>query len=638
MSALRIWKADLSGSLGTVLVAVLFASSGTVYAQEHKNKTPPARNAPAPAAHAAQPANRPAGGHTAAPTDTRNRGPVSNGNTGRGPGPNNNAGRSFGTNNNAGRGPVTNNNAGRSLGTNNNAGRGPVTNNNAGRSLGTNNNAGRGPVTNNNAGRSLGTNNNAGRNFGTNNNAGRGPVTNNNAGRNFGTNNNAGRSFGSNNAGRSPRPEFHGSNGSSARFAPSGRPTVVRTHGGATIVHAPSGARRIEVVRPGGRVIVTNGAGHGYMQRPINVRGHAFVERTYYVHGTAYPRYYRPYSYRGIAFNVYTPVRFYSPRFYAWGYTPWARPVYFDFGWRARPWFGYYGGYFSPYPTYIGPNYWLADYLLANALQDAYQERMDAAATAQARYDASGQVALSPRVKDLIAAEVQRQLAQESAESQNPGQAMSASNGAPPILADNNPHVFVVSSSLIANTGGQECALTHGDVLQLNPSPSADPAFANVQVLASKGQDCPAGNLVPVQLTDLQEMQNHMRETVDQGLGEMQTRQGQGGLPTIEVAMRSQTAAPYAADLPPAEANAADELRQQAQEADRQEQDVLGQAGQNTPPAGSGPVTIEIGQSVADVVARMGQPARVADLGQKKTYFYKDMKIIFVDGRVSDVQ
>ena len=24
--------------------------------------------------------------------------------------------------------------------------------------------------------------------------------------------------------------------------------------------------------------------------------------------------------------------------------------------------------------------------------------------------------------------------------------------------------------------------------------------------------------------------------------------------------------------------------------------------------------------------------------GQKKTYFYKDMKVIFVDGRVSDVQ
>ena len=375
------------------------------------------------------------------------------------------------------------------------------------------------------------------------------------------------------------------------------------------------------------------------MQRSITVHGHAFVQRSYYVHGVAYPRYYRPYSYRGIAFNVYTPVRFYSPRFYAWGYTPWAMPVYYNFGWAANPWYGYYGGYFTPYPSYAAPNYWLTDYLLANSLQEAYQERMDAAAAAQTRYDPSGQVALSPQVKNLVAAEVQRQLSQESAESQNAGQALSASTGAPPILADNNPHVFVVGSSLIANTGGQECALTHGDVLQLNPSPSADPNFANVQVLASKGQDCPAGGLIPVQLTDLQEMQNHMRETMDQGLGEMQTRQGQGGLPAIEVAMRSQTAAPYAADLPPAEANVADELRQQAQEANRQEQDVLGQAGQNAPPApSSGPFTLQLGQSIEEVVANMGPAVRVADVGQKKIYFYKDMKVTFVNGRVSDVQ
>jgi hypothetical protein len=110
-------------------------------------------------------------------------------------------------------------------------------------------------------------------------------------------------------------------------------------------------------------------------------------------------------------------------------------------------------------------------------------------------------------------------------------------------------------------------------------------------------------------------------------------------LPTIEVAMRTQTAAPYAADLPPAEANVADELRQQAREANQQEQAVLGQAGQNAiPPGSTGPVTIQIGQTIADVVARMGQPVRVADLGQKKTYFYKDMKVIFVNGRVNDVQ
>jgi hypothetical protein len=414
----------------------------------------------------------------------------------------------------------------------------------------------------------------------------------------------------------------------------------VHTSGGATIVHAPGGAQRIQVVRPGGRVIVTNGAGHGYVQRPITVGGRAFVQRTYFVQGVPYTRVYRPMFYHGISFNVYAPVRFYTPRFYAWAYTPWSVGISFNFGWGARPWYGFYAGYFTPYPRYIGPNYWLADYLLAQSLQESYQERLDAAAAAQAGYDPSGQVALSPQVKNLIAAEVQRQLALESAESQNATQsAMPASSAAPPFLADNQTHVFVVSSSLIVSSPNQECALTQGDVVQLSPGLAPNATTAYVQVLASKGQDCQTGSSVPVQLADLQEMQNHMRETVDTGLGELQSRQGQGGLPIIDASLRTQTAAPFAAQLPPPESDAADELKQQAQQATAQEQDVLGQAGQNAPPTNSAPpVTIDIGQTIAEVVARLGNPDRIANLGQKQTYFYKDMKVIFMDGRVTDVQ
>src|ERR1035438_5124079 len=78
MSARRIWKADLSGCLATALVAVLFASSSIAYAQVLKNKpAAPAKSAPAQAAHTAAPAaSHPAGGHTAAPTNTGNRGPA----------------------------------------------------------------------------------------------------------------------------------------------------------------------------------------------------------------------------------------------------------------------------------------------------------------------------------------------------------------------------------------------------------------------------------------------------------------------------------------------------------------------------------------------------------------------------------
>jgi hypothetical protein len=41
---------------------------------------------------------------------------------------------------------------------------------------------------------------------------------------------------------------------------------------------------------------------------------------------------------------------------------------------------------------------------------------------------------------------------------------------------------------------------------------------------------------------------------------------------------------------------------------------------------------------MSDVEAISGKPDKVIDLGAKKIYVYKDLKITFTDGRVSDVQ
>lgn len=48
--------------------------------------------------------------------------------------------------------------------------------------------------------------------------------------------------------------------------------------------------------------------------------------------------------------------------------------------------------------------------------------------------------------------------------------------------------------------------------------------------------------------------------------------------------------------------------------------------------------TIERGQSVEHVVAALGQPKKIVKLAPKLIYFYKDMKITFLNGKVSDVQ
>ena len=50
------------------------------------------------------------------------------------------------------------------------------------------------------------------------------------------------------------------------------------------------------------------------------------------------------------------------------------------------------------------------------------------------------------------------------------------------------------------------------------------------------------------------------------------------------------------------------------------------------------PVTVQLGDSREAVVATLGAPQKVMDLGPKTLYVYPDLKITFVDGKVSDVQ
>ncbi|MGA8143940.1 MAG: hypothetical protein WB987_08645 [Candidatus Acidiferrales bacterium] len=54
-------------------------------------------------------------------------------------------------------------------------------------------------------------------------------------------------------------------------------------------------------------------------------------------------------------------------------------------------------------------------------------------------------------------------------------------------------------------------------------------------------------------------------------------------------------------------------------------------------PAGP-PKTIALGQTTAEVLEILGQPTKIVNLGAKQMYFYPDMKVIFTNGKVSDVQ
>jgi hypothetical protein len=283
----------------------------------------------------------------------------------------------------------------------------------------------------------------------------------------------------------------------------------------------------------------------------------------------------------------------------------------------------------------------LTDYLIANSLQAAYQTRADAQAAAL--YNPAP---LTPDVKQLIADEVREQISLENTEAQASGsnaEPDAASSSIQRLLTDGRPHVFVAGADLdVTDAGGNECALSQGDALQLRGQVGPEAQAANLAVLASKGgRECPKGDVVTVALQDLQDMQNHMRETIDAGLQEMQSKQGQGGMPAAPTAaVAPPTPSPMAAlaPPPPPESEVAAEINQQSQAADQAEKETASGPGPNASAPAAEPISINVGQTIDQVTAALGTPVKIVNLGAKKIYVYKDMKVTFLNGTVSDVQ
>jgi hypothetical protein len=406
-----------------------------------------------------------------------------------------------------------------------------------------------------------------------------------------------------------------------------GQVRQVRMNNGTVVYHPPNAPRRVEVVRPGGRVVVASAPGRGYVQRPVVIHNTTIIKRTYIYNGVPQARIFRPRVYNGVSLVVYTPVRYYRPTFYVYAYNPWPRPIVYGWGWRSSPWFGYYGGYFTPYPVYASPSLWLTDYLIAATLEAAYEDRMAARSMSNSYVDGGQSTPMSPEVKQAIADEVRRQIDRERAEGQN---ANAFGGQDTNLFGDNGPHVFVVHAAYQVNSNAGECSIGEGDVLEMNGAPPANSTWANLTVLSSRGQGCRKGSTVSVALQDLQEMQNQMQATIDRGLGDLQTKQGQGGLPMPPQGSAGTIDSPYAQEAQP-DSNVASELSSVSQEADRAEQQVVSQASE-TPP------TLSLGMTLEEVKGIQGEPQKIVDLGAKKIYVYKDLKITFSDGKVSDIQ
>ena len=75
---------------------------------------------------------------------------------------------------------------------------------------------------------------------------------------------------------------------------------------------------------------------------------------------------------------------------------------------------------------------------------------------------------------------------------------------------------------------------------------------------------------------------------------------------------------------------------QGAQQQGGQDQPQAAPAEAAAPPAE--PASIEKGMTPDQVEAALGKPDKKVNLGSKQLYIYKDMKVTFVNGKVSDVQ
>jgi YD repeat-containing protein len=380
--------------------------------------------------------------------------------------------------------------------------------------------------------------------------------------------------------------------GTTAKMDRSGRVTSIRDKGGNTISRGPRGERKVETVRPDRTRVVSLGQRGGYVERPFNRDGRQYLRRTYVVGGHSYVHVYRGHYYHGVPYYVYVPPYYYAPAYYGWVFNPWPRPVYYRWGWYGSSWYRPYGYYFAPYPVYPYASLWLTDYLLAENLRLAYEnEQLNGyqpddtqAATVLAAYHPAGQasgdqaktspVVLTPEVKQMIADEVKTVIADQQKASSSPRTSSASSTDELPAALDSSHRVFVVSSLLEATANGETCSLTSSDVvMRIEDDPDSDNTVA-VRILASKKSDCAIGSQVRLELTDLNDMLNHLREQVDTGMKILSEKQGKDGLPVAPAANPRAVAEGIAAPDP----TAAADLQKQEQEADQTEKEVQQEA------------------------------------------------------------
>jgi hypothetical protein len=239
-----------------------------------------------------------------------------------------------------------------------------------------------------------------------------------------------------------------------------------------------------------------------------------------YAHHDHESRHYRHHGWGHHYYDCYVHTWPYEPWFWGFYFAPFPAPWHYTWVWVGDPWYATWGWYWAPYPYYVGPSYWVTDYVMARMLEDEY-------ARGYAAGYASGEQAAGFPVSEPVKEQLRTQV-DETATAFKDDRAIELDSA----LAKPG-YLFVVDAPLsVATQDSASCNLTGGDIIKAAAGGDPDVAVASMVVVTAKRENCAAGSQVSVSYTDLQEMLNSFGEKVDDGMKELEKQNPPGAAKT----------------------------------------------------------------------------------------------------------
>jgi hypothetical protein len=206
-----------------------------------------------------------------------------------------------------------------------------------------------------------------------------------------------------------------------------------------------------------------------------------------------------------------------------------------------------------PYYSYVSPVYYDPDFYASASMtslasitdevltQDSTLQAPQAYTAPYGEYQAAN--AYTPAERQEVAKELDDELRQKAVASSVPSLPPNQTTpSSPPVLKMDIPTLPVIKA-LDVYIGGQPCPLRPPDVVKINGGTLVDGNKVQFIVESSLPRDCAAGSSVEIDLSDAEEMYDHLSQQLDLALGEVAARQGRRPAGAVTGTAQNQIAA-----------------------------------------------------------------------------------------------